>query len=145
MNRIIRALATLSAAAALAACGQGEHNANHGGEQQRPVDQADAAGADTSHGAEHEPGDMGRGRGVIRSVGSQGDFLTIEHGPIDGIDMNAMTMGFDILGGVDLTGFSDGDDVAFMVKRGRDNSLRVMAICNVGADGEDCLDSVADE
>ena len=36
----------------------------------------------------------------------------------------------------------DGDEVAFGVKRGRDNSYRIVAICNIGADGEDCLEGM---
>ena len=88
---------------------------------------------------------MGHSTGTIRSVGSHGDFLTIEHGPFDGaIKMDAMTMGFDIMGDVDLTGFSEGDTVAFMVKQGRDGSYRIMAICNTGKDGTDCLDGMMD-
>ena len=88
---------------------------------------------------------IGHATGTIRSVGSQGDFLTIDHGPFDGgIDMGAMTMGFDIMGDVDLSGFADGDEVAFMVKQGRDGSYRIMAICNTGTDGADCLDGMMD-
>lgn len=89
-------------------------------------------------------GDIGHATGVIKSVGAQGDFLTIDHGPIDGIGMGAMTMGFDIVGDVDLTGFEDGDMVSFMVKKGRDGSYRITAICDTGASGDDCLDAMMD-
>jgi len=58
--------------------------------------------------------------------------------------MGAMTMGFDIMGDVDLAGFADGDQVAFMVKKGRDNSYRITEICNTGTDGEDCLEGMMD-
>lgn len=91
--------------------------------------------------AGHEMGDgTGHGRGTIRSLGGQGDFLTIEHGPIEGIGMGAMTMGFDILDGVELSGFSEGDEVAFTVEQGRDETFRITAICDIAADGADCLD-----
>ncbi|MBK8200452.1 MAG: copper-binding protein [Acidobacteria bacterium] len=56
---------------------------------------------------------IGRATGTIKSVAGQSDFLTIDHGPIDGVGMGAMTLGFDIAGDVDLTGFSEGDTVAF--------------------------------
>lgn len=88
---------------------------------------------------------IGHTTGTIRSVGAQGNFLTIDHGPFKGgIDMGAMTMGFDIMGDVDLSTFSDGDEVAFMVKQGRDGSYRIMSICNTGTDGADCLDEIMD-
>mgnify|MGYP005666694267 FL=1 len=96
--------------------------------------------------ADHAMGDgIGRATGTIRSVGSQGDFLTIEHGEFAGdIQMGAMTMGFDIMGEVDLSGFAEGDEVAFMVKQGRDGSYRIMAICNTAEEGADCLDGMMD-
>lgn len=84
---------------------------------------------------------IGHATGVIRSVGDRGDFLTIEHGPFAGdIAMGAMTMGFDITDGVDLSGFSDGDTVSFMVKRGRDGAIRITHICNTDMAGKDCLE-----
>ena len=58
--------------------------------------------------------------------------------------MGAMTMGFDIMGDVDLSSFSEGDAVAFMVKKGRDNSYRITTICNTSTDGDDCLESMMD-
>ena len=88
---------------------------------------------------------VGHATGTIRSVGSQGDFLTIEHGEFAGdIQMGAMTMGFDIMGEVDLSGLAEGDEVAFMVKQGRDGSYRIMAICNTAEEGADCLDGMMD-
>lgn len=97
------------------------------------------------HGGATTMDGVGHATGTVRSVGSQGDFLTIQHGPFQGgIDMGAMTMGFDIMGEVDLSGFSDGDEVAFMVKQGRDGSYRITAICDTAAEGDDCLDAIMD-
>lgn len=107
-----------------------------------PMDMADHDGMDHS---DHNMSDgMGHATGIIRSVGTQGDFVTIEHGPIEGVGMSAMTMGFDIMGDVDLADFKDGDEVAFMVKQGRDGSYRITAICNTVAQGADCLDRIMD-
>lgn len=134
-------------ALSLAACGGAEETAAPTPDNaEPPAAMADHDGMD--HG-DHEMGaemdGIGHATGTIRSVGSQGDFLTIDHGPFDGgIDMGAMTMGFDIMGDVDLSGFADGDEVAFMVKQGRDGSYRIMAICNTGTDGADCLDGMMD-
>lgn len=90
-------------------------------------------------------GRIGRATGTIKSLGGQGDFLTIDHGPIEGVGMGAMTMGFDIAGGIDLSGFAEGDTVAFTVKQSRDGAYRVMSICNTGAEGADCLDKPIDQ
>ncbi|KJS34506.1 MAG: hypothetical protein VR74_20130 [Hyphomonas sp. BRH_c22] len=81
----------------------------------------------------------GEGQGTIISIGPDGDFLTIGHGPIEGVGMGAMTMGFETLSRVDLAGFAKGDKVAFSVKQGRDGSFRVTVICNIEAHGKDCL------
>lgn len=134
-------------ALSLAACG-GAEETSLPATSEADVSMAMAGDAGMHH-ADHAMGAMGDGvghaTGTIRSVGAQGDFLTIDHGSFDGgIEMGAMTMGFDIMGDVDLSGFSDGDEVAFAVKQGRDSSYRVMAICNTGADGADCLDGMMD-
>lgn len=121
----------------LAACGNAEKSTQKDTASSEAA--KDMAGNDAG-GAPHNMNAMGKG--VIRSVGNQGDFLTIEHGPIDGIGMGAMTMGFDIVSGVDLSGFAEGDEVGFMVKQGRDGSFRIMAICNTSTEGDDCIDKV---
>lgn len=120
----------------LAACGKAtEYVAS-------PADTEETASS-TQQAGHKIVGGTGQGRGIIRSLGGQGDFLTIEHGPIEGIGMGAMTMGFDILDGVELSGFSEGDEVAFTVKQGRDETFRITAICDIAADGADCLDRLA--
>ncbi len=120
-----------------AACGGGGDAADSPPETSRPADTAmDMANRDRIAAT----GGTGQATGIIRSVGSQGDYLTIAHGPFEGdISMGAMTMGFDTVSGVDLSGFSDGDEVAFRVKQGRDGTYRIMAICNTGTEGSDCL------
>lgn len=128
----------------LAACSGAEDPGAPAAETaEAPADIASHDGMD--HGDQNTSDGIGHAIGVIRSVGSQGDFLSIAHGPFEGgISMGAMTMGFDVMGDVDLSGFAEGDEVAFMVKQGRDGSYRIMAICNTAADGEDCLDGVMD-
>ena len=58
--------------------------------------------------------------------------------------MGAMTMGFGITSAVDLSGFAKDDKVSFMVKKGRDGSYRITAICNTDTDGKDCLGAKMD-
>lgn len=131
----------------LAACGGAdEPTTPAASETESTMDMASHDGMDhRDDGMDGEMDGIGHATGTIRSVGEQGDFLTIDHGPFEGgIEMGAMTMGFDIMGDVDLSGFSDGDEVGFMVKQGRDGSYRIMAICNIDTDGADCLDSMMD-
>ena len=95
------------------------------------------------HTTEGAVSGMGQGTGVIQSVDAEGRSLTIDHGPIDEVGMGAMTMGFGVTGAVDLSGLAEGDAVAFQIKRGRDNSYRVIAICNTGTEGSDCLEAAS--
>lgn len=127
----------------LAACGNAEKSASlETASNEATKDMTGAGTAGGHHDMDAMGGGVGHGKGVIRSVGNQGDFLTIEHGPIDGIGMGAMTMGFDIVSGVDLSGFAEGDEVAFMVKQGRDGSFRIVEICNTSTEGDDCIDRI---
>ena len=141
--KLLNLTATGLFALGLAACGNARDAPDApGNTAEMPMKMADHDGMDH---ADQDIGDgIGRATGTIRSVGSQGDFLTIEHGPVEGVGMGAMTMGFDILGDVDLSGFKDGDEVAFAVKQGRDGSFRIMAICNMGTEGADCLEATMD-
>ena len=84
-------------------------------------------------------GDTGMTTGTIRSVGENGDFLTIAHERIEGVGMDAMTMGFDIMSSVDLSDYESGDRVAFAVKKGRDGSYRITAICETTGTDMSCL------
>lgn len=85
-------------------------------------------------------GDTGHTTGVVVSISPDGSEATIDHKAIDGVGMGAMTMGFGITSTVDLSGLAKDDNVSFMVKKGRDGSYRITAICNTDTDGKDCLD-----
>lgn len=100
----------------------------------------DHASMDHSGGMDGKPkGDTGHTTGTLVSVSPDGQSATIKHEAIDGVGMGAMTMGFDITSRVDLSAFNPEDPVSFMVKRGRDGSYRITAICNTATDGDDCL------
>jgi Cu(I)/Ag(I) efflux system protein CusF len=131
-------------ALSLTACGGSQEPAPTNVSQPTAASEMSAVETMDHTGHDMSSGTMGHGTGVIKSVGSQSDFLTIDHGPIDGIGMGAMTMGFDIMDGVAVSGFAEGDEVAFMVKKGRDNSYRITAICDTGSEGADCLDGMMD-
>ena len=89
-------------------------------------------------------GDIGHTTGVIISISPDGSEATIDHQEIEGVGMGAMTMGFGITSTVDLSAFEKDDNVGFMVKRGRDGSYRITAICNTDTDGKDCLGAKMD-
>ena len=124
------AIATLSAAFLMAACGNAEQPEamDHSSMDHSDMDMASSASGDT-----------GMTTGTIRSVGENGDFLTVAHERIEGVGMDAMTMGFDIMSSVDLSGYEAGDRVAFAVKRGRDGSYRITAICETTGTDMSCL------
>lgn len=88
----------------------------------------DAMSADTDHGA-----------GKIVEIDSEGGRVKLDHGPLENIGMDAMEMFFGVAGDVDLTDYQVGDDVAFMVKLGRNGSYRIMAMCDTQKAGADCL------
>ena len=94
------------------------------------------------HGEHAMEESIGHATGVIRSVGEQGNTLTIDHGPFKGgIEMDAMTMRYGVSEDVDVSAFTENTEVAFLVKHGRDGSYRVMALCNTKTDGANCLDA----
>ncbi len=103
-------------------------NDNHDGH-----DMAEMKGADTDHGA-----------GKVIEVDAEGRRIKLDHDELTNIGMNAMTMFFGIAGDVNLAAFETGDDVRFMVKKGRDGSYRIMTMCNAAVDGEDCLAAMMD-
>jgi len=89
---------------------------------------------------ENLPEKMAAATGVVKGIGEKQ--LIIDHGPIQGSTMGAMTMGFNFLKSVDISELAEGDEIAFLMKVGRDGSFRISAICKPAEDGEDCLQSL---
>ena len=86
---------------------------------------------------ENLPEKMAAATGVVKGIGEKQ--LIIDHGPIQGSTMGAMTMGFNFLKSVDISDIAEGDEIAFLMKIGRDGSFRISAICKPSEDGDDCL------
>lgn len=130
------------AALSLSACG-GDTQAGMDHDDRGGETIADVAMDDAMSHEEMGHGDMAEGightTGVIVSISPDGNEATINHQEIDGVGMGAMTMGFGTLSMVDLSTYSKGDNVSFMVKKGRDNSYRITAICDTDKNGKDCL------
>ncbi len=89
---------------------------------------------------ENLPEKMAAATGVVKGVGEKQ--LIIDHGPIQGSTMGAMTMGFNFLKSVDVSNLQEGDEIAFLMKVGRDGSFRISAICKPAVDGEACLQAL---
>ena len=135
MKHLTQLTFTALAALSLSACGGGE------------MDHSKMDDATMDHSKMDQMksmGDTGHTTGVIFSISPDGKEATIDHQEIEGVGMSAMTMGFGITSAVDLSGFAKGDKVSFMVKKGRDGSYRITAICNTVTDGKDCLDAKMD-
>ena len=135
MKHLTQLTFTSLAALSLSACGGGE------------MDHSKMDDAKMDHSKMDQMksmGDTGHTTGIIVSVSPDGKEATIDHQEIEGVGMGAMTMGFGITSAVDLSGFAKDDKVSFMVKKGRDGSYRITAICNTDTDGKDCLDAKMD-
>lgn len=134
---------TALAAISLSACGD-SGNMDHSKMDDAKIDDAkmDHSTMDHSKMSEEKAmGDTGHTTGVIFSISPDGTEATIDHQEIKGVGMGAMMMGFGITSAVDLSRFAKNDNVSFMVKKGRDGSYRITAICNTDTDGKDCLDA----
>lgn len=82
----------------------------------------------------------GQGSGTVRSVAADGRSVVVDHGPIEGIGMGAMTMSFLIDEGVAGETLVRDDEIAFVVESA-DGDFRITALCRPAVDGEDCLDA----
>lgn len=134
-------------ALSLAACGGGQDNSETKSQDHSAMESSEMDHSNMDHSQMDEKkmtGDTGHTTGVIVSVSEDGQQATIDHQEIAGVGMGAMTMGFGIISSVDLSDYKKGDNISFMVKKGRDGSYRITAICNTDTDGADCLKSKMD-
>lgn len=138
MKSFVPLFASTVLAVATAACDPADTQGSQPETQTMPMEMEDAAQM-PAHSSNEKNEDTGRAKGSIVSIDSDGGSVTIDHGPFEGIGMGAMTMSFALMGDADLTGFSEGDQVSFEVKRGRDGSYRIMQICAVDEIAADCL------
>lgn len=136
-----RTVLLLTASLVLTAC-EGDNNATS--TPAEPETPPSRTMNHASHAMAEVPayGAVGEATGTIRDLDSEAGYATIAHGEFSGdISMGAMTMGFQTLGGVDLSGLSEGSEVAIRVKQGRDGTYRIMAICPTRDASLDCLPS----
>lgn len=143
MKTRLKALSVICAATLFVGCGQSEHaGQDHSGQSHSGMDHSKMKHSKDNH--KTSAGSTGHTTGQILSISSDGQQVTIDHGEIEGIGMGAMTMGFTVMSNIDLTHFSAKDKVAFWVKKGRDGSYRITAMCNTDSEGSDCLKTSMD-
>ncbi|OWU84536.1 RND transporter [Oceanicola sp. 22II-s10i] len=76
---------------------------------------ASTATAEGTHSGDH--GGAGMSMGTITKVDTQWKRLTIDHGPLENLDMEAMTMVFEVADPAMLEGLSEGQEIAFTADR----------------------------
>jgi Cu(I)/Ag(I) efflux system protein CusF len=145
MNTLLKTLTLTAAIGALTSCGNADvapmdTNSDEANMAQTDHSQMDHADMDHSK----MTGDTGHTTGRVISISPNGQAMTVDHKEIEGVGMGAMTMEFTVMSSIDLSSFAADQNVSFMVKKGRDGSYRITAMCNTDADGADCLKAMMD-
>ena len=83
----------------------------------------------------------GQGLGTVLGLSRDGRSVLLDHGPIDGIGMGAMTMQFDVAQDVATTELRVGADVAFIVRQTPEGGFEIMQLCAVADGQDDCLEA----
>lgn len=78
-------------------------------------------------------------KGKIVKIDESRRRVKIAHGELKQFNMQPMTMYFGVAGATDLTAFREDDEIHFELKRGRDKTLRIMAICTLEEEQTACL------
>ncbi len=78
-------------------------------------------------------------KGKIVKIDEKRRRVKITHGELKQFNMRPMTMYFGVTGSTDLNKFNEDDEVQFELKRGRDRTLRIMAMCTIEEGGETWL------
>ncbi|WP_136635544.1 copper-binding protein [Pseudooceanicola onchidii] len=80
---------------------------------------ATAAAASGDHTGSHDAahGDAGMSMGTITKIDTQWHRLTIDHGPLENLGMEGMTMVFEVSDPAMLDGLAEGQEIAFTADR----------------------------
>ena len=128
---LLRSLSVLSLTALLLACNSSDEATSDGMDH----DMADHAGDHSAMSGEAITAD---GEGRILSLSEDGDFVTLDHGPIEEINMGAMRMGFELAANVDLSDYAVGEDILFRISA-TENDIVITQTCRPSTDGPNCL------
>lgn len=92
-------------------------------------------------GPDYKRGDIGHSIGHVQSVDKTKSFITINHGVIHGTHMGSMEQTLEHLEKVERVDFRAGEEVKFLVRKGRDDTYRIFMICSMDKEGPECLKS----
>ena len=73
--------------------------------------------AATAQAESHAAAEVEMSTGTITKVDSQWNRLTIDHGPLVNLDMEAMTMVFEVADPAMLDGLAEGQEIEFLADR----------------------------
>ena len=79
------------------------------------------------------------GQGVVMDVSASDYFITLDHGPLPDIEMDAMRMPFDAHPSVNLSRYREGDQILFNLAASEEEGLLITKMCRPRTDGADCL------
>lgn len=65
----------------------------------------------------HDHGDMPMSHGTITKIDEKWNRLTIDHGPLENLEMEAMTMVFEVADPAMMEGLAEGQEITFMADR----------------------------
>lgn len=155
MNNRYKLMALGAVSLVLASCGSDEpasHDAmDHSGHDMSAMESPPSGkkgGMDykAMFGPDYKKGDVGHSTGTVISKAPEADYITIDHGKIHGMGMGAMTMGFDVPETVDLSDIEEGAEVEFLIKKGQEEgTFLVFALCDMDAEGPQCLNKTIDQ
>jgi len=67
--------------------------------------------------AQMNHGDMPMSQGKITKIDEKWNRLTIDHGPLENLEMEAMTMVFEVADPAMMEGLAEGQEITFMADR----------------------------
>lgn len=67
--------------------------------------------------AQMNHGDMPMSYGTITKIDEKWNRLTIDHGPLENLEMEAMTMVFEVVDPAMMEGLAEGQEITFMADR----------------------------
>lgn len=134
MNKLI----FLTTAALLAACSAEERE---DADMPLAVEEAETSmDHDMDAAAPGEIAQASMGQGTVVEVDVDAGRLRIDHDAMPAIGMDAMTMFFEAQRSVEVAEVSVGDEIHFVLDRGRDGTFRLAYLCEIGApDHEACM------
>ncbi|MEM1435413.1 MAG: copper-binding protein [Pseudomonadota bacterium] len=146
-DRLVSLILAGLAAAALGGCGTEPQAAGSEAAAEAASAESSAGGMTMQHGSH---GSTSGGQllseerfatalATVVGVNSEGAEITLDHEPLEGVDMGAMTMAFAVADDVDLGAVVPGNRVAIRVKQRRNYTYELVALCAAEDESVACL------